>query len=145
MRIVGIIALALAAAIALRHERARFRAAPDRDQQRLFAETIDRALKLDPSQPKFLNFDWQANDQATRLAIYLERRGIRWWVRENWPLQFGADRIITPGRSDQPAPTLSSSFWRMSLNSNPSGTEGDPRAIVLPVTPQVDLVVHPGK
>ncbi|MFZ1219546.1 MAG: hypothetical protein WAO00_09650 [Chthoniobacterales bacterium] len=145
MRIVGIIVIALAAVIALRHERGRFRAASNYNQQRLFAESVERALKLDPAQPKFLNFDWQANDQATRLAVYLERRGIRWWVREDWPLQFGRDRVITPGRSDQPVPALSSSFWRMSLNSNPSATEGDPRAIVLPVTPDVDLVVHPGK
>ena len=143
MRVVGIIAITLAAIAALGHERRRFRAAPDQDQQRLFAESVERALRLDPAEPKFLNFDAQANTQATRLAVYLERRGIRWWVRENWPLQFGADRIITPGRSDQPVPT--SSFWCMALHSNPSATGGDPRAIVLPVTPEVDLVVHPGK
>jgi hypothetical protein len=145
IRIVGLIALTLAAIAAFTHERRRFRAAPDQDQQRLFAESVDRALNLDPVQPKFLNFDWQANAQATRLAVYFERRGIRWWVRENWPLQFGADRIIAPGRCDRPVPTLSSSFWRMALHSNPSATGGDPRAIVLPLTSEVDLVVHPGK
>jgi hypothetical protein len=145
MRIVGLIALTLAVVAAFTHERRRFRAAADQDQQRLFAESVDRALSLDPVQPKFLNFDWQSNAQATRLAVYFERRGIRWWVRENWPLQFGADRILTPGRSDQPVPTLSSSFWRTALHSNSSATEGDPRAIVLPLTFEVDLVVHPGR
>lgn len=143
MRVVGIIAVALAAVTALGHERRRFRAAPDHDQQRLFAESVERALRLDPAEPKFLNFEPQANMQATRLAVYLERRGIRWWVRENWPLQFGADRIITPGKSVQPVPT--SSFWAMALHSNPSATGGDPGAIVFPVTPEVDLVVRPGK
>jgi hypothetical protein len=140
---VGIIAITLAAVAAFGHERRRFRAVSDHDQQRLFAESVERALKLDPAEPKFLNFDWQANAQATRLAVYLQRRGIRWWVRENWPLQFGADRIVTPGSSVQPLPT--SSFWRMVLHSNPSPTGGDPGAIVFPVTPEVDLVVHRGK
>jgi hypothetical protein len=145
MRLLGVTAIALAAVIALRHERRRFRAASDDDQQRLFAESVERALKLDPAEPKFLNFDWQANVQATRLAVYLERRGIRWWVRENWPLQFGQDRIIKLGRTDQPVPTLSSSFWRVSLNSNPNRTEGDANAILLTLSQGTDLVIHPGK
>jgi len=145
MRIAGIVAILLATAIALRQERHRFRASPDQDQQRLFANSVERALTLDPAQPKFLDFDWQANPQALRLAVYFERRGIRWWVRENWTLQFGADRVITPGRNDQPVPTSSSSFWRMALHSNTSGPDDDPPAIVLPVTPEVDLWVRPGK
>ena len=145
IRRVGLITLTIAALAAFTHERRRFRAVPHHDRQRLFAESVDRALSLDPVQPKFLNFDWQSNDQATRLAVYFERRGIRWWVRENWPLQFGADHIITPGRSDQPEPNLSSSFWQIALHSNPSATGGDPRAIVLPLTSEVDLVVHAGK
>ena len=145
IRLVGLITLLLAVVAAFTHERRRFRAAPDNYRQRLFEESVAQALILDPAQPKFLNFDWQSNSQATRLAVYFERRGIRWWVRENWPLQFGADRIITPGRSDQPVPTLSSSFWQTALHSNPAATGGDPRAIVLPLTPEVDLVVHAGK
>jgi hypothetical protein len=144
IQVIGLILLSLAVATTFRHERRRFRAKLNKDQQRLFAETIDRAFALDPSQPKFLNFDWQANAQATRLAVYLERRGIRWWVREDWPLQFGEDRIIRPGKSDQPTPTLASSFWRAALHSNAS-TEGDPRGIILPLTTEFDLVIHPGK
>jgi hypothetical protein len=142
-RAIWIIVVTLAAVVALAHERRRFRAAVDQDQERLFAESVERALSLDPAEPKFLNFDWQANAQATRLAVYLERRGIRWWVRENWPLQFGADRIVTRGSSVQPV--ASSSFWAMVLHSNPSVAGADPRAIVFPITPDVDLVVHPGK
>lgn len=144
MRMVGLIALILAAAAALRQERRHFRASADKEQQRLFAASVDRALSLDPAQPKFLNFDWQANAQAARLAVYLERRGIRWWVREEWPLQFGEDRVIKNDRTDQPVPTLSSSFWRTALHSN-AATEGDPRVIVLPLTPEFDLVIRPGR
>jgi hypothetical protein len=141
----GIIALTLAVGWALRHERHHFRDAPHKDHPHLFAASVERALQLDPAQPKFLNFDWQVNDQAERLAVYLERRGIPWWVREDWPLQFGADRIIKPGRTGQPVPTLSSSFWRVALRSNASAIEGEPGIIVLPLTRDVDLVVRPGK
>jgi hypothetical protein len=141
----GLIALTLAIAVAFIDQRRRFRAAPNEDQQRLFAASIERALVLDPAQPKFLNFDSPANGQAEGVALYLERRGIRWWVREDWPLIFGEDRTIRTGRIDQPVPTLASSFWRIALHSNPSATEGDPRAIVLPLAPEVDLVIHPGR
>jgi hypothetical protein len=141
----GVIVLMLAAATAFANERRHFRGAANDDAQRQFATSVEQALILDPSQPKFLNFDPDANGQAERVALYLERRGIAWWVREDWPLIFGANRIIKPGRTDQPVPTLSSSFWRVSLRSNPSATEGDSTAIVLPLTSQSDLVVHRGK
>jgi hypothetical protein len=141
----GLIALTLAIAVAFIDGRRGFRAAPNEDQQRLFAASIERALVLDPAQPKFLNFDSPANGQAEGVALYLERRGIRWWVREDWPLIFGEDRTIRTGRIDQPVPTLASSFWRIALHSNPFATEGDPRAIVVPLTPEVDLVIHPGR
>lgn len=140
-----LIALVLITAAAFIQERRRFRPTPNENEQRRFAAAVDTALVLDPIQPKFFNFDWQAGSQTTRVALYLERRGIRWWVREDWPLLFGAEHIIKPGQPDQPVPTLSSSFWRLALHSSPNPTEGDPRAIVLPVTSEVDLVVHPGK
>jgi len=79
------------------------------------------------------------------VALYLERRGIRWWVQEDWPLLFGEDHIIRPGKTNQPAPTLSSSFWRLGLRTNPPATEGDSKAIVLPLTAEFDLVLRPGK
>jgi hypothetical protein len=145
VRLLAVVAIALAATAAFTHERRRFRARSDAEEQRHFAATIDRALSLDPVQPKYFNFDWQAGGETTGVALYLERRGIRWWVREDWPLFFGADHIINERRPDQPLPTASSSFWRLAQRSNPIATEGDSRAIVLPLTPEFDLVIHPGK
>jgi hypothetical protein len=145
IRIAGLIALALTVAIAFQQQRRHFRAAPDETEQRHFAATIDQALILDPAQPKFFNFDWQAGGQTTRVALYLERRAVRWWVREDWPLLFGEDHIIRSGKSNQPVPTLSSSFWRLRLRANPLKTERDSKAIVLPLTREFDLVLRPGK
>jgi hypothetical protein len=144
-QLVGSIALMLAVATAFAHERRRFRGAASNDAQQQFAVSVELALLLDPSQPKFLNFDSEVNGQAERVTLFLERRGVRWWVREDWPLPFGEERIIRPGKTNQPVPTLSSSFWRVTLHSNPAKTEGDPSAIVLPLTSDADLVVHRGK
>jgi hypothetical protein len=135
----------LAVATAFAHERRRFRGAASNDAQRQFAASVEQALILDPSQPKFLNFDSEANGQAERVALYLERRKIAWWVREDWPLLFGEERIIRPGRTNQPVPTSSSSFWRVALRSNRAKTKGEPNATVLPLTSECDLVVHRGK
>jgi hypothetical protein len=145
IRIVGLTALAFASAFAFQRERHDFRATSDEAEQRHFAATVDRALLLDPVQPKFFNFDWQAGGQTTRVALYLERRGIAWWVREDWPLFYGEDHIVRPGKINQQVPTVSSSFWRLALRTNPPATEGDANAIVLPLTAEFDLVLHPGK
>src|SRR5205823_5572444 len=67
-QLVGVIALLLVAATAFAHERRRFRGATNNDAQRQFATSVDQALILDPSQPKFLNFDSEANGQAERVA-----------------------------------------------------------------------------
>jgi hypothetical protein len=144
-QVAGLIALMLVTAAAFVHERRGFRGAVSRDAQRQFAASVEQALMLDPSQPKFLNFDSEANGQAERVALYLQRRRVAWWVREDWPLVFGEERILRPGKSNQPVPTLSSSFWRVALRSNPGKTEGDPNATVLPLTSEFDLVVHRGK
>jgi hypothetical protein len=145
VQLVGVIALMLAVSAAFAHERRRFRGAANNDAQRQFAASVERALKLDLAQPKFLNFDSEANGQAERVALFLERRGVRWWVREEWPLVFGEERIIRPGKASQPVPTLDSSFWRVALRSNRAETADDPNAALLPLTPAVDLVVHRGK
>lgn len=137
--------LVLAVIVAFAQKRHSFQSAVRDDEQRSFAAAVEKALLLDPVAPKFLNFEWQANAQATRLAVYLERKGVGWWVRENWPLQFGDDRVLQPGKSGQPVPAVSSSFWRVVLHENPAPTEGDQRAVVLPLTHDVDLVIHPGK
>ena len=95
---------------------------------------------MDPVQPKFLNFDWQAGGQTTRLALYLERRGYRWMVRENWPMLFGDEHIVTEGKTGpENIPTAASSFWRVVLHSNSPGA-----AAVFPLTSQYDLIVYPG-
>jgi hypothetical protein len=143
--VASVIALTIAVAASFAHERRRFRGATNNGAQRQFAASVEQALMFDPLQPKFLNFDSEANGQAERVALFLERRGVRWWVREDWPLVFGEERIIRPGKTNQPAPTLESSFWRVALRSNPAKTEGDSNATVLPLTRAVDLVVHRGK
>jgi hypothetical protein len=145
IRIVGLAGLTLTAALAFQQERRYFRATTDEAEQLHFAATVDHALLLDPVQPKFFNFDWQAGGQTTRVALYLERHGIGWWVREDWPLLFGEDHIVRPEKMNPVLPTLSSSFWRLALRTNPPATEGDPKAIVLPLTAEFDLVLHPGK
>jgi hypothetical protein len=145
MRIIGLTSLAILAASAFLRERRHFRATPDGNENRLFAAAVEHALALDPAQPKYLNFDWQGGGLTTRLALYLERKGVSWWVREEWPLLFGEERIIWPGRTDRPVPTLSSCFWRVSLRSNPAATEGDPNAIRVPLNSEFDLVVHRDK
>src|SRR5256714_543798 len=111
----------------------------------VFIVTTRRTQPDLPGTPKFLNFDSEANGEAERVALFLERRRIAWWVREDWPLVFGEERIVRPGKTNQSVLTLSSSFWRIALRSNPAKTGGDPNATVLPLTSEFDLVVHRGK
>jgi hypothetical protein len=144
-RLIGLIVLMLFAAGAFIRERHHFRATPNADENRFFAEAVERALVLDPVQPKFLNFDWQGSGQTTRLALYLERKGIRWWVREDWPLLFGEDRIIREGKPGQPVPTLESSFWRVVWHPKLAAEETTPGSTVIPLTRGYDLIVVPGK
>jgi hypothetical protein len=144
--VVARVALFVVAFAAFVREARRFRTAtPDQAEQAQFAAAIEQALKVDPVEPKFLNFDWQAAGQTTRLALYLERHGHRWFVREDWPLLFGEEKIIREGKQGVPIPNLESSFWRVALHAVPPATEGDLRAKVLELTPQFDLVIHPGK
>lgn len=139
-------ALVLALLAAVIRERAHFRSTPpNQAEQTQFAAAIDQALKLDPVNPKFFNFDWQGGGQTTRVALYLERRGVRWWVREDWPLLFGEERIIRDGKPGQPVPTLESSFWRIVWHPNLPAQTMTPTATVIPLTNQYDLVVYPGK
>ena len=142
----GRIALCAGVIAAFVHEARRFRSmTPDQAEQAQFAAAIEQALKLDPVEPKFLNFDWQAGGQTARLALYLERRGCNWLVREDWALYFGEERIVREGKPGQPAPTLASSFWRVGLHSNSSNLASPPNANVFPLTADYDLIVNPGK
>ena len=144
IRLAGLIAVSLAVIIAFGHERRRFRASPDEKAERAFADAIERALILDRIEPKFLNFDWQAGGEATRVALYLERHGIQWWVREDWPLFFGEERILRQGKAGQPVATSESSFWRIGLRANTPGlTAANANAFRL--TDEYDLIVNAGK
>jgi hypothetical protein len=145
MRIIGLIALMLLVGRAVIKERRHFRATPDANENRFFATAVDRALALDPVQPKFVNFDWQAGGQATRVALYLERRGVRWWVREDWPLLFGEERIIREGKSGQPFPNPESSFWWVVWHPNLPGHATTPTSTVISLSHGYDLIVYPGK
>jgi hypothetical protein len=144
-RVMGLSALTLLAVSALYKERRHFRAAPNADENRFFAAAVERALALDPAQPKFLNFDWQGGGQTTRVALYLERKGVGWWVREDWPLLFGEERIIREGKPGQPVPQLESSFWRIVWHPNLLAQATTPNATVIPLTAGYDLIVYPGK
>lgn len=143
----GPVLLALIAFASFAHQARRFRSnPPDQGQQRLFAASIERALKIDPAQPKFLNFEPEpvAWTEAVGVALYLERRGISWMVREDWPIVFGRDRVITDRQPGPSVPTPSSSFWRIVLSKNSSSLlANDPRLHVLPLTNNVDLVIQP--
>jgi hypothetical protein len=145
MRIIGLIALILLATGASIRERRHFRAAPNADENRFFAAAIECALALDPVQPKFLNFDWQGGGQTTRVALYLERKGVRWWVREHWPLLFGEERIIREGKPGLPIPNPESSFWWVVWHSNLAAHPTTPTSTVIPLTRGYDLIVYPGK
>jgi len=147
-RLVLAVRIALFAGVvaAFLHEARRFRSmTPDQAEQAQFASAIEQALKLDPVEPKFLNFDWQAGGQTARLALYLERRGCNWLVREDWPLYFGEERIVREGKPGQPVPTLASSFWRVVLHSNSANLASAPNANLFSLTSDYDLIVYPGK
>ncbi|HSP44979.1 MAG TPA: hypothetical protein VLO30_03220, partial [Chthoniobacterales bacterium] len=140
------LALGLAVAVAFGHEAPRFRGAlPDQAEEARFATSIEEALKFDPVEPKFVTFDWQAGGQTTRLALYLERHGRRWLVREDWPLLFGQDRIARENDPSQPTPTLASSFWRVVPHSSSATLLTDPKVRVFALPREYDLIVHRGQ
>jgi hypothetical protein len=141
---VGAVVLGLAVIAAFVQERRRFHSAPaNQDQQHQFAASIEKALSIDPAQPKFINFEWAAGGEAVGLALYLERRGCAWMVREDWPLFFGRDKVVTPSRTDLPVPTASSSFWRVVSHQTALTIGPEQRVTVLPLMNDADLVFEP--
>ena len=144
-RFLGPIFIALVACASFAYEARRFRTnPPDQTQQRLFAASIERALKIDPAQPKYLNFEGEAWAEAVGVALYLERRGTSWMVREDWPMIFGREKVITDKRPRPPMPTPSSSFWRIVFSRNsPSLLANDRKLHVLPLSSTIDLVIQP--
>lgn len=141
----GPILVVVAAVAAFAHEARRFRSVPpDQNQQRLFATSLERALRIDPAQPKFLSFEDGAWAEAVGVALYLERSGCSWAVRKDWPFVFGRERVITDKRPGPPFPTPSSSFWQIvSSKSSPSLVANDRRLHALSLTNGIDLVVQP--
>jgi hypothetical protein len=144
MKIVGPIMIALATVAAFVHQARRFRSpAPNQDQQRLFASSIERALKLDSIQPKLVRFEGQAWGEAAGVALYLQRAGCSWYVADyapSIPLIFGRDRAIPDKETDARVPNAS--IWRIVSPRSASFLlrEG---FTVLPLAWDVELVIKP--
>jgi hypothetical protein len=143
---VGRILLVLGVPTAFLSEARRFRSVPpDQGQQRLFAKSMDQALRTDLTQPIFLRFELPEWAEATGVALYLERNGRRWMVGENWPWLFGKDRIASNTEAGQSASTLTSPFWRVVSHETSNSFAIEPGLKVLPLTNRVDLVIRPAQ
>lgn len=144
MKIAGPIMIALAAVAAFAHQARRFRSpSPNQDQQRLFAATIERALKMDLIQPKLLRFEGQAWGEAVGVALYLQRAGCSWYVADyapSIPLMFGRDRAIPDKETDARVPNAS--IWRIVSPRSASFLKKE-GFTVLPLARDVDLVIKP--
>jgi hypothetical protein len=66
-------------------------------------------------------------------------------VREDWPLLFGEDRIVREGKPGRPAPTLTSSIWRVVPHSSAPALAVDPKATIFPLGAEYDLIVYRGQ
>jgi branched-subunit amino acid transport protein len=144
LKILGPITIAFATVAASAFEAHRFRSpSPNQDQQRLFATTIERALKMDSIQPKLLRFEGQAWGEAAGVALYLRRAGCSWYVADyapSIPLIFGRDRAIPDKETDARVPNAS--IWRIVSPRSASFLlrEG---FTVLPLAWDVELVIKP--
>jgi hypothetical protein len=145
-KIVGPIMIALAAVAAFAQEARRFRSpSPNQDLQRLFATTIERALKMDSIQPKLLSFEGQTWAEAVGVALYLQRAGCSWYVADyapSIPLIFGRDRAIPDKETGARLPNAS--IWRIVSTGSASLLEKEQGLTVLPLVRDVDLVIRPG-
>jgi hypothetical protein len=144
LKIVGPILIAFAAVATFAHEARRFRSpSPNQDQQRLFATSIERALKMDSIQPKLLRFEGQAWGEAAGVALYLRRAGCSWYVADyapSIPLIFGRDRAIPDKETDARVPNAS--IWRIVSPRSASFLEKE-GFTVLRLAMDVDLVIKP--
>lgn len=144
LKIMGPIMIAVAAVAAFAQEARRFRSpAPNQNQQRLFASSIERALKMDSIQPKLLRFEGPAWGEAAGVALYLQRAGCSWYVADyapSIPLIFGRDRAIPDKETDARVPNAS--IWRIVSPRSASFLlrEG---FTVLPLAWDVELVIKP--
>ncbi|MCA1659803.1 MAG: hypothetical protein LC642_04570 [Verrucomicrobiaceae bacterium] len=145
IRAAGPFIVALMAIAAFVHEARRFRSAPpNQDAHRLFAMTMETALKMDPVEPKLLSFEGQAWGEAVGVALYLQRAGISWYVADYAPLisiVFGRDRAIPDKEAGARLPNAS--IWRIvSPRSTPSLLKEE-GLTVLPLAKDIDLVLRP--
>jgi hypothetical protein len=144
LKIMGPIMIAFAAVVAFADEARRFRSpTPNQDQQRLFANSIERALKMDSIQPKLLRFEGQAWGEAAGVALYLRRAGCSWYVADyapSIPLIFGRDRAIPDKETGARVPNAS--IWRIVSPRSASFLEKE-GFTVLPLAIDVDLVIKP--
>jgi hypothetical protein len=126
----------------LAQEARRFRSAPtDQNQQRMFAASLERALRIDPTQSKILMFESPAWAEALGVALYLHRTRHPWTVvsySPMMPLLFGRTRAI-PLPTQEP---IGSSTWRILPRENALHLEGDPGWNLLPLTKNVYLAVQ---
>lgn len=145
VKITGPTMIVLAAVAAFAHEARRFRSAsPNQDQQRLFATSIERALKMDSIQPKLLSFEGPTWAEALGVALYLQRTGCSWYVADYSPLiplMFGRDRAIPDKETGARLPNAS--IWRIVSPTSASLLEKEQGLIVLPLARDVDLVIRP--
>jgi len=135
--------IALLAIAVLAQEARRFRSAPtDQNQQRMFATSLERALRIDPTQAKILMFESPAWAEALGVALYLHRSGHPWTVvsySPMIPLLFGRTRAIPDLQTEEP---IGSSTWRILPRENTLHLEGDSRWNLLPLTKNVYLAIQ---
>jgi len=142
METYGPAVIALVAIAVLVQEARRFRSAPtDQNQQRMFAASLERALRIDPTQSKVLMFEATAWAEALGVALYLHRTRHPWVVVSYSPLipiYFGRTRTITDVKTEAPK---DSSIWRVLPREGALPLEGDSRWNVLPLTKKAYLVI----
>ncbi len=142
MRTYGPAVIALLAVAVLAQEARRFRSAPtDQNQQRMFATSLERALKSDPTHSKVLMFEAPAWAEALGVALYLHRSRHPWTVvsySSLIPILFGRTRVITDVQTEAPR---DSSIWRVLPRKDTVPLEADSRWTVLHLTKKADLVI----
>ena len=146
MTTIGPLLIALVAVAAFVHEARRFRyVEKDAAEQRLFATTLQRAVKIDSIQPKLLIFEGQAWAETVGVALYLQRGGEEWYVGDyapSIPLIFGRDRAIPDKETAIRLPHAS--VWRVvSTASGLNILAKESGVMVLPLAKDIDLVIRP--
>jgi len=134
--------IALTAITVLVQESRRFRSIPfNQDQQRMFATSMDRALRNDPARPKLLIFDARGWGEAVSVALSLERARRPWKVlsySSMIPLIFGRTKAITDAQTEAPP---NSSTWQILLKEDALRLKEQNKWDVLPLSKDIDLAI----